>query len=74
MNDHVFETRPFCCGPACSLCSNQLGDKGTVALAEALIVNHTLRTLQLVFNATSIQFHSATCCPGVVLLTLRGRI
>lgn len=35
------------------VCSNQLGDKGTVALAEALTVNHTLLSLQSVrFDAS----------------------
>lgn len=38
----------------CSLCSNQLGDKGTMALAEALTVNHTLLSLQSVQSAPSV--------------------
>uniref|UniRef100_A0A8C5EKC7 NLR family CARD domain-containing protein 3-like n=1 Tax=Gouania willdenowi TaxID=441366 RepID=A0A8C5EKC7_GOUWI len=36
-----------------SLCSNQVGDKGTTALAEALTHNHTLLSLQLQSNSIS---------------------
>lgn len=60
--NHVFKTCPFHFVSVCSLCSNQLGDKGTVALAEALTVNHTLLSLQSVFSASTITVDSAVCC------------
>lgn len=66
MNDPVFKMRPFCCGPACSLCSNQLGDKGTVALAEALTVNHTLLTLQSVYSYNTISFSDVLSLSQVI--------
>lgn len=59
--NNVFKTCPFNFVPVCSLCSNQLGDKGTVALAEALTVNHTLLSLQSVFHPSSVTIDSAVC-------------
>lgn len=60
--NNVFKMCPFHFVPVCSLSSNQLGDKGTVALAEALTVNHTLLSLQSVFYPSSITIDSAVCC------------